>query len=73
MRSFASTPCITMLAGFFFRYDVLSSLDIRQRSAKTSLWFDANTGAMRLLWLPTGGASGIAARVWLTSLHMAAV
>ena len=56
-----------------FRYDVLSSLDIRERSGKTSLWFDANTGAMRLLWLPTGGASGDTARMWLTSLHMAAL
>lgn len=56
-----------------FRYDVLSNLDVRAKSAKTSVWFDANSGALRLAWLPTGEASGDTIRMWLTSLHMAAV
>lgn len=55
-----------------FRYDALSSADLRRDMGGTSLWFDANTGAMRGLWLPTGGAAGDTAGTWLTSLHMAA-
>ncbi|MBC3921017.1 PepSY domain-containing protein [Undibacterium sp. CY18W] len=56
-----------------FRYDVLSSADIRTVSGGSSIWFDANTGAFRALWLPTGAASGDTLSTWLTSLHMAAL
>ncbi|MFZ6876211.1 PepSY-associated TM helix domain-containing protein [Undibacterium sp. Di27W] len=56
-----------------FRYDVLSSADIRTHSGGTSLWFDANTGAFLALSLPTGGATGDTLSTWITSLHMAAL
>lgn len=56
-----------------YRYDVLSSLDPRDRGGATSVYFDANTGAQRHLWLPTGEAAGDTIRIWLAALHMAAV
>ena len=56
-----------------YRYDVHSSRDLRERGGNTQLYFDANTGALRGVWLPTGGAEGDTVRTWLTSLHMAAL
>jgi uncharacterized iron-regulated membrane protein len=55
-----------------YRYDVLSSLDPRDHGGATSLYFDANTGAQRHLWRPTGAAAGDTIRIWLAALHMAA-
>jgi uncharacterized iron-regulated membrane protein len=56
-----------------FRYDVRGSLDIRDHGGMTRVDFDANTGALRRVWLPTGAAGGDTVRTWLTSLHMAAL
>ena len=56
-----------------YRYQVKSSRDIRAQGGSTRLVFDADTGAFRGLWLPTGAASGDTVRMWLTSLHMALV
>lgn len=56
-----------------YRYDVHSSLDLRERGGSTQVYFDGNTGALRAVWLPTGGAAGDTVRTWLTSLHMAAL
>jgi len=56
-----------------YHYNVISSRDVSHRWGGTSLVFDADTGAFRGLWLPTGMASGDTIRTWLTSLHMAAV
>lgn len=56
-----------------YRYQVKSSRDIRAQGGSTRLVFDADTGAFRALWLPTGGASGDTVRMWLTSLHMGLV
>ena len=56
-----------------YRYQVMSSRDIRAHGGSTRLLFDADTGAFRGLWLPTGAASGDTLRMWLTSLHMALV
>ena len=39
----------------------------------TKLTFDAGTGEIKSLWLPTGAASGDTLSTWLTSLHLAAV
>lgn len=55
-----------------YRYDVNSSRDIARRWGSTRLVFDADTGAFRGLWLPTGAASGDTITTWLTGLHMAA-
>ncbi|MFT7774207.1 PepSY-associated TM helix domain-containing protein [Roseateles sp.] len=56
-----------------YRYDVHSSLDLRERGGYTQVYFDGDTGALRATWLPTGGAAGDTVRTWLTSLHMALV
>jgi uncharacterized iron-regulated membrane protein len=56
-----------------YRYQVQSSRDIRDHWGSTQLLFDADTGALLQLWLPTGAAAGDTVRMWLTSLHMAAV
>ncbi|MCK6394940.1 PepSY domain-containing protein [Diaphorobacter sp. HDW4A] len=56
-----------------YRYNVISSRDVSHRWGGSSVVFDADTGALKSLWLPTGVASGDTIRTWLTSLHMAAV
>jgi hypothetical protein len=56
-----------------YRYQVQSSRDIRDHWGSTQVIFDAQTGAFLQLWLPTGAASGDTVRMWLTSLHMAAL
>ena len=56
-----------------WRYQVRSSRDIRDRWGSTQLIFDADTGELLRVWLPTGAASGDTLRTWLTSLHMAAL
>lgn len=56
-----------------WRYQVRSSRDIRDRWGSTQVVFDANTGELQYLWLPTGAAAGDTIRTWLTSLHMAAL
>jgi len=56
-----------------YRYDVRSSRDINAHIANTRLHFDADSGQLRALWLPTGAASADTIRTWLTTLHMAAL
>ena len=56
-----------------WRYQVRSSRDIRDRWGSTQVIFDADTGALLHVWLPTGAAAGDTIRTWLTSLHMAAL
>ncbi len=56
-----------------YRYQARSSLDIRDQRGSTRLVFDADTGALRNVRLPTGAASGDTIRTWLASLHMAAL
>ena len=56
-----------------WRYQVRSSRDIRDRWGSTQVIFDADTGELQHVWLPTGAASGDTIRTWLTSLHMAAL
>lgn len=56
-----------------YRYDVKSDRDIRTEGGNTSITFDANSGSLKSIWLPTGAAAGDTIRMWLTSLHMAEV
>lgn len=56
-----------------YRYSVVSSRDVSDRWGITSVTFEAGTGTLRGVWLPTGAASGDTLRTWMTSLHMAAV
>lgn len=56
-----------------YRYRVLSSQDVSQRWGGTSLWFDANNGEFKALFVPTGKAMGDTIGTWMFTLHMAAV
>ncbi|WP_197026480.1 PepSY-associated TM helix domain-containing protein [Hylemonella gracilis] len=56
-----------------YRYDVRSTLDVREHGSKTRVLFDARTGALLMASQPTGAYAGDTIRMWLTSLHMAAV
>lgn len=56
-----------------YRYQVQSSRDIRDHWGSTQVIFDADTGELLQVWLPTGAAGGDTVRMWLTSLHMAAL
>lgn len=56
-----------------YRYDVRSSRDIRSHGGATSVLLDADTGALKGVWLPTGAAGADTIRTWLTTLHRAAL
>jgi uncharacterized iron-regulated membrane protein len=56
-----------------YYYVVRSSRDIRKKSDRTYVYFDGDTGALRLLALPTGQYSGNTVTSWLSALHMARV
>ena len=56
-----------------YRYDVRTSHDIRHKGGHTRLVMDANTGAFKGLWLPTGAAAGDTVSTWMATLHMAAM
>ncbi|HVL02128.1 MAG TPA: PepSY-associated TM helix domain-containing protein [Dongiaceae bacterium] len=54
-----------------FRYRVKSDRDIREHGGSTQITFDATTGALKHLYLPTGEAAGDTVTNWLYTLHMA--
>jgi uncharacterized iron-regulated membrane protein len=54
-----------------YRYDVRSSRDINDHKGSTRLAFNATTGELIGLWLPTGAAAGDTIRSWLVNIHMA--
>lgn len=56
-----------------YRYRVLSSRDVGERWGATSLWFDANSGEFKAIYLPTGKAMGDTIGTWMFTLHMASV
>lgn len=56
-----------------YSYSVRSSHDIRDKVAGTAVFFDGDTGALRLLDLPTGQYSGNTITSWLAALHTADV
>ena len=56
-----------------YNYFVRSSRDIRERSPRTNLYFDGNSGELRFLDLPTGRWAGNTFASWLDALHMAEV
>jgi uncharacterized iron-regulated membrane protein len=55
------------------QYRVRSSRDIGERKATTSILFDAYTGALVNVNLPTGQRSGNTFTTWIAALHMADV
>jgi uncharacterized iron-regulated membrane protein len=52
---------------------VRSGRDIQDRRGNTEVLFDADTGEMRLLLLPTGQYAGNTVTSWLYALHEANV
>lgn len=55
-----------------YRYSVRSNADV-SNYGNTHIYFDANTGALRLTVLPTGQYAGDTVTAWLEALHMAKV
>lgn len=56
-----------------YRYDVRSTLDIKDRGGSTRLFLDGDSGALAGTWFPTGAAGGDTLTTWLSTLHMAAL
>jgi uncharacterized iron-regulated membrane protein len=56
-----------------FRYQVYSSLDISERFAATTVWFERQTGALLAFEAPTGQNTGRSLTMWLYQLHFGAV
>ncbi len=54
-----------------FSYYVRTNLDVREKVGRTHVVFDANSGALRSTWFPTGAASGDTFTSWITALHIA--
>lgn len=54
-------------------YRTHTNRDILERRGATDLYFDANTGVLHDLQLPTGGGVGITITNWLYALHTANV
>lgn len=54
-------------------YVARSSRDIQDRRGTTRVLFDADTGAFKLLLLPSGQYNGNTVTSWLYALHMANV
>jgi uncharacterized iron-regulated membrane protein len=56
-----------------YRYVVRSSLDFQDKRGRTAVIFDANTGELKQLLLPSGQHSGVTVTNWLQTLHEANV
>ena len=56
-----------------YSYKVRGSRDIQDRRGNTEVLFDADTGEMRLVLLPTGQYAGNTVTSWLYALHEANV
>ncbi|WP_363345916.1 PepSY-associated TM helix domain-containing protein [Methylocystis echinoides] len=56
-----------------WEYRVRSSRDIGDKYGQTSVWFDASSGALRDVSLPTGHRAGNTITTWLYELHKANV
>jgi len=56
-----------------YAYTVRSSRDIKRKGGSTTVFFDANTGVLLLLDLPTAQHSGNTVTTWLYELHTARV
>jgi uncharacterized iron-regulated membrane protein len=54
-----------------YEYRVRSSRDIGDKSGQTSVFFDAYTGELKSLSLPTGQRGGVTLTTWLVELHTA--
>lgn len=60
-------------ASGLYRYRVRSSRDIGDKYGQTTVWFDAYSGALRKLGLPTGQRAANTVTTWIFELHKANV
>lgn len=60
-------------ASGLYRYRVRSSRDIGDKYGQTTIWFDAYSGALRKLGLPTGQRAANTVTTWIFELHKANV
>jgi uncharacterized iron-regulated membrane protein len=56
-----------------YRYDVRSSLDIKDSGGSTRLFLDGDSGSLVATWFPTGAAAADTLITWISNLHMASV
>lgn len=56
-----------------FRYQVQSSLDVSDRYAATTVWFDAGSGRLLGFEAPTGEHAGRTLTTWIYQLHFGSV
>ena len=56
-----------------FRYQVQSSLDVSERYASTTVWFDGQSGRLLGFDAPTGENAGQTLTTWIYQLHFASV
>ncbi|MGX2039718.1 PepSY domain-containing protein [Methylocaldum sp. MU1018] len=56
-----------------YEYSVRSSRDIQDKRGMTRVFFDADTGELKLLLMPTGQYAGNTVTSWLFALHEANV
>jgi uncharacterized iron-regulated membrane protein len=56
-----------------YRYHVQSSLDVSDRYASTTVWFDADSGALLAFEAPTGQSAGQTITTWIYQLHFGSV
>ncbi|WP_198162242.1 PepSY-associated TM helix domain-containing protein, partial [Methylosinus sp. R-45379] len=58
-------------ASGLYRYRIRSSRDIGDKYGQTTVWFDAYSGTLRSLDLPTSFRAGNTLTTWLYELHKA--
>jgi uncharacterized iron-regulated membrane protein len=56
-----------------YRYQVRSSRDISDRYPSTTVWFDADTGALRAFEAATGETAGNTLTAWIYHLHWGSI
>jgi uncharacterized iron-regulated membrane protein len=56
-----------------YSYSARSNIEVRSERADTGIWFDADTGKLRELFLPVGQHTGNSLYTWLYALHFADV
>jgi uncharacterized iron-regulated membrane protein len=56
-----------------FRYQVQSSLDVSDRYAATTVWFDGRSGELLAFEAPTGEIAGQTITTWIYQLHFGSV
>jgi uncharacterized iron-regulated membrane protein len=54
-----------------YTYDVVASVNVQGNGWNTGVWLDADTGALKNVFLPSGEHTGNTVETWLRALHFA--